>query len=305
MKRILLIGLVGLIAPYAAHAKLNVVATTPDLGAIAQQVGGDRVEVTSLSKSTEDPHFVSPKPSFIVKLNRADVLIEGGAELELGWLSPLLEGARNPRLAPGEPGRISLAHDVALLEVPSALDRSKGDVHALGNPHFMTDPVNGGIVGRRICDSFCKIDPGGCDGYRANLAKFTERLDAKLVEWEKTLAPFKGAQIVAYHNTWPYFAKRFDLNIDQFLEPKPGIPPTPASLANVIAKMKAENLRVIVVEPYQNRKTAETVAADTGAVVLDFAQYPGGVKETGGGYIELMDYLVGSLAKALKGGATQ
>jgi len=293
------IALFTLLIPGAAHAKLNVVATTPELGAIAREIGGNLVEVSTLAKPTEDPHFVDAKPSFIAKLNHADALVEGGAELELGWLPPLLDGARNAKLAPGAPGRIAVAPGVPLLEVPATLDRSKGDVHAAGNPHFMPDPLNGKIAAQRIGDSFCQIDPKSCETYRANLAKFNARLDTKLAEWTQLLAPFKGQQIVAYHNTWPYFAQRFGLSIDLFLEPKPGIPPTPAHLAEVIAKMKADKIHVIVVEPYQNRKTAEAVAAATGATVLDFAQYPGGVKGTEGGYIELTDYLVKSLAKAL------
>jgi zinc/manganese transport system substrate-binding protein len=288
-----------LLLPALAQAKLNVVATTPELASIAHEIGGNLVEVATLAKPTEDPHFVDAKPSFIVKLNRADALVEGGAELELGWLPPLLDGARNPKLAPGAPGRIAIAPGVQLLEVPATLDRSKGDVHAAGNPHFMPDPVNGKIAALRICDSFCQIDPKSCATYQANLAKFNARLDAKLAQWTQSLAPFKGQQIVAYHNTWPYFAERFGLKIDLFLEPKPGIPPTPAHLAEVIAKMKTDKIHVIVVEPYQNRKTAEAVAAETGATVLDFPQYPGGVKGTEAGYVELIDYLVQSLAKAL------
>ena len=290
MKRILF----ALLIPFTAQAKLNVVATLPDLAAIAREIGGNLVDVTSLAKPTEDAHFVDAKPSFIVKLNRADVLIEGGAELETGWLPPLLESARNPKLT-----RIAIAPHIQMLEVPTALDRSKGDVHALGNPHFMTDPVNGKIAAHLICDAFCTRDAKNCDTYQANLAKFDAQLDGKLAEWQKLLAPFHGAQIVAYHNTWPYFANRFQLKIDLFLEPRPGIPPTPAHLNEVIQQMKADKIHVIIVEPYQNRKTAETVAHDTGAIVLSFAQYPGGAKGTEGGYIELIDYLVKSLANVL------
>ncbi len=294
--------LAGVFLAQVSEAKLNVVATTPELGGIARAIGGNRVEVTSLAKPTEDPHFVDAKPSFVVKLNRADVLIEGGAELEIGWLPPLLDNARNPKLAAGAPGRIAIGPGVSLLEVPTTLDRSKGDVHAMGNPHFMTDPVNGKIAAQTICDGLCKIDASGCDAYHANLAEFKAQLDAKQAEWQKLLAPYRGQQIVAYHNTWPYFAQRFGLKIDLFLEPKPGIPPTPASLAEVIAKMKAEHIHVIIVEPYQNRKTADTVAADTGATVVALTQYPGGVKGSDGGYIELIDYLVRTLASALAKG---
>ncbi len=301
MKIFILMSLSGLLS-VVAQAKLNVVTTTPDLAAIAHEVGGERVTVVALARPMEDPHFVAAKPSFVVKLNRADVLIEGGAELELGWLSALVDQTRNPRIRPGAAGRVAVARAVRLLEVPTTLDRSRGDIHALGNPHFMTDPLNGRAAARLIAEAFCQIDPAAGEAYRAALAQFESRLETKLADWEKRLGPFRGARVAAYHNTWPYFAGRFGLRSDLFLEPKPGIPPTPASLAGVIAQMKADKVRAIIVEPYQNRRTAEKVATETGAVVLDFTQYPGGVKGTDKGYIELIDHLVGTLAAALEKG---
>ena len=285
--------------PWLAEAKLNVVATTGDFGSIAQEIGGDKVTVATLAKPTEDPHFVDAKPTFIVKLNHADVLVEGGAELEIGWLPPLLDGARNTKLESGAPGHIACNQGVQLLEVPATLDRSKGDIHAAGNPHFMTDPVNARIVAQHLADAFSALDPKSADSFKANLKKFTDQLDAKMAEWEKTLAPFKGQEIVAYHNSWPYFGKRFGLNIDLFLEPKPGIPPTPTHLAEVILKMKEDKAHVIIVDPYLNRRTADTVAGKTGATVVEVTQFPGGVKGTESGYIAMMDYLVNSVAKAL------
>jgi len=291
----------GLVAT-AAQAKLSVVATTPELGSIAAEIGGNRVSVTTLAKPTEDPHFVAAKPSFIVKLNRADALTEGGAELEIGWLPPLLDQARNPKLAAGAPGRILCAENIQLLEVPATLDRSKGDIHAAGNPHYMTDPGNASMVAKRLAGALSELDPKSRDVYQANLRKFTERLESKLAEWEKLCAPFKGERVVAYHDSWPYFARRFGLTIVLFLEPKPGIPPTPVHLAKVIAQIKAEHIRVIMVEPYQNRKTAETVAAETGATVVDVAQFPGPIKGTDDSYIALMDYVVHSVAKELGAG---
>ena len=293
-----LIGLSTLAA--TSQAKLNVVATTADFGAIARNIGGDLVEVSVLAKPTEDPHFVDPKPSYMVKLSRADVLIEGGAELEVGWLPPLLDGARNTKLAAGQPGHVCCAEGLALLEVPTALDRSQGDIHAMGNPHFMTDPVNAGHAAKLICATFVAVDSEHAAAYQAALAVFMKRLDENMAIWQKKMAPFQGKSVVAYHNSWPYFANRFGVKIDLFLEPKPGIPPTPAHLADVVTHMKTEHINVIVVEPYQNRKTAEKVAAETGATIVDFAQFPGGVKGTEAGYIELIDYLVNSLATALK-----
>jgi zinc/manganese transport system substrate-binding protein len=284
-----------------ALAKLNVVATTADLASIAKAIGDERIDLTVLAKPTEDPHFVDAKPSLILKLNRADVVVEGGAELEIGWLPRLLDEARNTKLAASAAGHVLCSQGVALKEIPSTLDRSKGDIHAAGNPHYIVDPANAKSVARNITEAFCALDEKSAAAYRANLQKFTEALDAKLVEWQKKLEPFKGQQVVAYHNSWLYFGDRFGLNIDLFLEPKPGVPPTPRHLAEVILKMKQDKVHVILVDPYLDRRTAETVAAKTDATVVDVAQFPGGVKGTEGGYIALMDYLVNSVAKALAG----
>ena len=284
-----------------AFAKLNVVATTPDLASIAKEIGGDHIELTILAKPTEDPHFVDAKPSLIVKLNRADVLIEGGAELETGWLPHLLDQSRNAKLAAGASGHVVCSRGVPLKEIPTALDRSKGDIHAAGNPHYLVDPANAKIVAQNITEVFCSLDEKSATAYRANLKHFTEALDAKMVEWQKKLEPFKGQQVVAYHNSWLYFGDYFGLKIDLFLEPKPGVPPTPRHLADVILKMKADKVHVILVDPYLNRRTAETVAARTGATVVDVTQFPGGVGGTDGGYIVLMNHLVNSVVKALAG----
>ena len=296
MKKLLL-GMLGVVLALGAQAKLNIVVTTPDLASIAKEVGGDKVEITTLARPTEDPHFVDAKPSFIVKLNKADALIEGGAELEIGWLPSLLSGARNPKLASGQPGRILCNEGIQMLEVPSQMTRAEGDIHPLGNPHFAIDPGNARIIAAHLTDAFAKLDPSSAEVFRANGKKFTDALDAKLVEWQARLAPFKGAKVVSYHKSWPYFAGRFGLEMDLFLEPKPGIPPSPAHLAEIIAKMNEQHARVIIVDPYLNRKTAETVARSTEAKVVDVAQMPGGVKGTDG-YIALVNYLVNSIATA-------
>ncbi len=281
-----------------ALAQLRVVATTPDLASIAREIGGDRVNVVALAKPTEDPHYVDAKPSHIVTLNRADALIEGGAELELGWLPPLLENSRNSKIAAGAPGRIVASEGVKMLEIPSSFDRSKGDVHSLGNPHFMIDPVNVKIIARNIAGHFAQIDPKSAATYNGNLARFNAKLDAKFADWQKQLAPYRGARIVTYHKDFVYLADRFGLSILDELEPKPGIAPSPAHLAQVIGKMKATNAKVILVQPFQNRRTAETVARQTGAVVLDVAQQPGAAKNTVT-YFDMMDNLVRTLAGGL------
>jgi ABC-type Zn uptake system ZnuABC Zn-binding protein ZnuA len=286
----------------AALAKLNVVATTPDLGSIAKEIGGNHIELSTLAKPTEDPHFVDAKPSFIVKLNHADLLIEGGAELEIGWLPALLDQARNPKIMPGAPGHVACSQGINLLEIPSSLDRSRGDIHAAGNPHYMVDPLNAKIVASHITDAFCAHDAQSCDAYRANLKKFNDAIDSKMKQWEQQMAPFKGQQVAAYHNSWVYFGNRFGLKIDLFLEPKPGVPPTPTHLAEVITKMREDKVRAIIVDPYLNRRTAETVAEKTGATVVDVSQFPGGIKGTEGGYIPLMDKIIISIAQAMKKG---
>ena len=282
--------------PPAART-LTVVATTPDLAALAREIGGGEVKVSALAKPSEDPHFVDAKPSHIVTLNRADVLIEGGAELEIGWLPPLLESARNDRIAAGSAGLIVASKGIQMLDVPATLDRARGDVHALGNPHFLIDPVDAKIVAGEIAAHFAQLDPGSTAEFKTNLARFNKTVDAKMTEWQRLLAPYRGAKVVTYHNDFVYFAKRFNLEVVETLEPKPGIAPSAAHLAKVIETMRSANAHVILVQPYQNRKTAETVARQTNAVVLDVSQQPGALKNTST-YVELMDTMVHTLVSA-------
>jgi zinc/manganese transport system substrate-binding protein len=286
--------------PFAPPAaKLSVVATTPDLGAIAKEIGGDLIDVKTLAKPTEDPHFVDAKPSLVVTLNRADVLIEGGAELEVGWLPPLLETARNSKIAAGSPGLVIASQGIRMLEVPTTLDRSRGDVHAQGNPHFLLDPVNVKMVAAQIAEHFSQVDAGDAAKFKANLAAFNAKVDAKAAEWDKTLAPFKGAKVVTYHNDFVYFANRYGMQIVETLEPKPGIAPSAAHLAKVIGTMKSAGAKIVLVQPYQNRKTAETVARQADAVVIDYSQQPGALKNTAT-YFDLMDTMVKTIAAALQ-----
>ncbi|MBI5505047.1 MAG: zinc ABC transporter substrate-binding protein [Deltaproteobacteria bacterium] len=281
-----------------AHAKLQVVATLADFGALATQIGGDHVDVTVLAKPTEDEHFVDARPSFVVKLRNADVLIEGGAELELGWLPPLLQNARNEKIEIGAPGRVVASQGIILMNVPVGATRAAGDVHALGNPHYMIDPIIAKTVAQRIAQSFAACDGANAAIYDTNYAGFAGTIDTKLQEWGKAMLPFKGASVVAYHDSWPYLAHRFGVTIDTFLEPKPGIPPSPSHLAEVIEKMNARKIKAIIVEPFQNRKIAEKVAASTGARIVDAAQYPGALPNTET-YVALIDALVSRLAAAL------
>ena len=302
MKNLNLIRLAALasfaLASAPAGAQLKVVATTPDLASLAKEIGGNAVTVTALAKPTEDPHFVDAKPSHIVTLNRADVLIDGGAELELGWLPPLLESARNSKIGSGAPGRVVASEGIKLIEIPTAFDRSKGDVHSLGNPHFMVDPVASKTVAANIASHFSAVDGKNAALYRSNLAKFNSTIDGKVAGWQKQLAPYRGAKIVTYHKDFGYFANRFGLQIVENLEPKPGIAPSPAHLAQVIGVMRAGGVKVILVQPFQNRKTAETVARQTGATVIDAPQQPGALPNTTT-YVSLIDNLVKTIAGAL------
>src|SRR5437868_13957811 len=220
-RRRLQLILAALFVPLVAHAKLNVVATLPDFGSLAREIGGDKVDVTVLAKATEDPHFVDARPSFVVSLRSAHVLIDGGAELEIGWLPPLLQNARNPKIEVGKPGRIQASQGVRLMNVPTNATRAAGDVHALGNPHFTVDPIIAKAIAQHIAQTFDALDSANAAAYDANYKKFEAAINAKLQEWGATLLPFKGQNVVAYHDSWPYFAHRFGVTIDTFLEPKP------------------------------------------------------------------------------------
>jgi zinc/manganese transport system substrate-binding protein len=298
MKKLLIVCFTFLLCA-VAQAKINVVATLPDFGALAREIGGDNIALTVLAKPTEDPHFVDARPSFVVALRNADVLIDGGAELEIGWLPPLLQNARNTKIEAGKPGRVQASQGIKLMGVPQQLTRAAGDVHALGNPHFCVDPIIAKAVAAHIAQAFSAVDAANAASYQANEKKFEAAINAKLQEWGATMLPFKGQHVVAYHDSWPYFSHRFGVEIDVFLEPKPGIPPSPAHLSEVIEQMKAQHIKAIIVEPYHDRKIADKVASATGAKVVDFSQFPGALPDTDS-YVKLIDALVRNLSVALK-----
>src|SRR6266542_3386433 len=239
-----------------ARADLHVIASTPDLGTLAREVGGKGADVTSLAKGTEDPHFVDAKPSFIRLLNRADVLIEGGADLEVGWLPPLILNARNPKIQLGQPGRIIASDEIKLIEVPTGpIDRSMGDVHPFGNPHFTMDPLNGKIIARVLMERFCAIGPADCPMFKTNLKQFEEKVDARLAVWEKQVAPLRGTKAISYHKSFSYLAQRFGFQVVNTIEPKPGIPPSASHVRDLVEQLKNEVVKLILVEPNHERKT--------------------------------------------------
>jgi ABC-type Zn uptake system ZnuABC Zn-binding protein ZnuA len=284
----------------AAQAKLNVVATLPDFGAIAQEIGGDKIKVTSIARGTEDPHFVDAKPSYIRVLNQADVLLEGGAELEIGWLPPLVNGARNEKILGDAPGHVILSRGIRLLELPTGpVDRSMGDVHPLGNPHYSLDPGNGKIIAATIAETLSKLDSANAAYYQANLQKFNDRIDKKLAEWTKALEPYKGTKVVTYHKSLTYFLERFGLELAGTIEPKPGIEPSPSYVNALIPRLKTAGAKLVLVEPFRPRKTPTIVAQSIGAkLVLLPAAVNGNEKVKD--YLSLFDYDVATIVAALK-----
>ncbi|MFQ5686031.1 MAG: metal ABC transporter substrate-binding protein [Candidatus Scalindua sp.] len=283
----------------AAYAKLKIVASTPDLGAVAKEIGKDKVKITHIARPTEDPHFVDARPSFMVKLNKADILIHGGLQLEIGWLPPLVMGARNNKIMPGQPGYLTASTGIHVLQVPKIASRAMGDLHPYGNPHYMLDPLNAKIVATHICKRLCLLDKGNCTYFQDNLQGFLKRLDKKLIEWEKMLEPYRGTKIVTYHRTFPYFAQRFHMEVMGSLEPKPGIAPSPTHINNLIPMMNSEGIKLIIIEDFRERKTPEFVASKTGAKVVVLPIVVGGRKETKD-YISFLDYNINQVVFALK-----
>ncbi|MEK7684648.1 MAG: metal ABC transporter substrate-binding protein [Verrucomicrobiota bacterium] len=287
-------------APFVAQARLNVVATITDFGAIAEAIGGDKVKVTSIARGTEDAHFVDARPSFIRMLNQADVLIEGGAELEIGWLPTLVNSARNGKILSDAPGHVILSPHLRLLEVPTGpVDRSMGDVHPLGNPHFWSDPANGKIMAKVLAERFGRLEPSNAAEFQANLRKFHERLDQKTVEWTKLLEPHRGTKVATYHKSFDYFLERFGLVLAGTIEPKPGIEPSPSYINALIPRLKTEGVRLVIVEPFRPRKSPEFVAQAIGAKLLILPEKVGGHEKVKD-YFSLFDYNVAQIVAALK-----
>src|SRR5581483_2230902 len=215
MKKALLVLFAFLLAaPAFAQGKLNVIATTEDLAAIAREVGGDRISIDSIAKGYQDPHFVEAKPSFILKLQKADVLIVVGRELEIGWLPPLEQQSRNGKIQPGADGYLDASLQAQILEVPTGqITRAMGDVHPLGNPHYWLDPENGKRIAKEIADKFSQLRANARAYFQQRLADFTTRLDTAEKGWLAKMAPYKGTKMVTYHRSFPNFAERFGLDI--------------------------------------------------------------------------------------------
>jgi ABC-type Zn uptake system ZnuABC Zn-binding protein ZnuA len=289
-----------LLAPAIASAQLKVVTTTEDLGSLASEIGGDKVSVTPLAKGYQDPHFVDPKPSFILAVSRADLLIAVGRELEIGWLPPLLTSSRNAKIQPGNKGYLDASTNVKILEIPTGqLTRAMGDVHPLGNPHYWLEPGNGRRMAQAIRDKLSELSPNDKAVFDRRYTDFDQRLAAAEKRWDAAMAPYKGTKIVTYHRSWPNFVEAFGLNVVGYVEPKPGIPPTPQHTLDLMNEMKRQNVKIVMVEPYFDLKTPNAIGRDTGAEVLVMPPSVGGVKEITD-YFKLFDYDINLLVTALK-----
>ena len=303
MKRTLLfMTLMGLFLGATAgfgKGKLQVVATLPELGDLARQVGGDSVEVFTIAKGTQDPHYLEAKPSFSVKLNRADLLIYSGLELEIGWLPLLIQGARNPKVTAGGPGELNASKALdRILEVPSGnVDRSQGDIHPLGNPHYLLDPRNGLKVANLIAAKLIELDPDHAAVYEQNRAAYEKKLSAKIAEWEKAAAPLKGLEVVGFHKMWEYLADWLGLKMEDYIENKPGIPASPQHKMELIKMMQQKKIPLILVATYNPPHDAEEVARQTGAKV---ATIPAAVEGEPGAdsYLDLFDHIIKALLAA-------
>jgi zinc/manganese transport system substrate-binding protein len=283
-----------------ASADIKVIATTEDLASLAKEVGGDKISVEALARGYQDPHFVEPKPSFIVKLHSAQLLLLVGRELEIGWLPPLLAQSRNANVQPGGRGYLDASLTVRILEIPTGqITRAMGDVHPQGNPHYWLDPANGRRIAQAIQQKLAQLSPGDATYFAARYGDFDKRLADAEKRWDAAMAPYKGTKIVTYHRSWPNFAERFGLDVIGYVEPKPGIPPSPSHTLELMQEMKRQNVKIIAVEPYFDLRTPNAIARDTGAQVLVLAPSVGGVKEASN-YIALFDYDVNLLVGAFK-----
>ena len=296
------VAIAGVLAtlPATARAAIKVVATVPALASLAKEVGGAQVEVKSMTQPTQDPHFVDARPSLALDLNRADLLLVVGVELEIGWLPTLLSGARNKDIMTGGRGYLDCSQFVSLREKHTGpVDRSMGDIHPGGNPHYLADPRVAAEVARGIASRLGELDPAHRAAYQQYLDAFLKRLDASRAGWEKRLAPFHGTPVIAYHRTWVYVASWLGLDEVAFLEPKPGIPPNPSHVAQLLTVARERKVRAILQEEYYPDATSRLVAERVPAALV---RVPGGPNFQGGeSYLDYVERLVTLLEQGLKG----
>jgi zinc/manganese transport system substrate-binding protein len=279
---------------------LKGVTSITDLAALAQEVGGDRVEVEAIARGYQDPHYVEAKPSFLLKLRRADLLILVGLQLEIGWLPPLITQCGNPRVQMNAPGYLDVSQFAEILEIPTTqITRAMGDVHPLGNPHYWLDPENGRRIAKGIEMKLAEMRPDDAAYFAERFNSFSQRLTEAEKRWEQQMQPYRGRMVVTYHNSWPNFAERFGLKVVGYVEPRPGIPPSPGHTFDLIQFMKQKNVKLILVEPYFDLKTPNSVARQTGGKVVVMLPSVGGEKEVTD-YFKLFDYDIQLLTKAFQ-----
>lgn len=297
MKKLFLL-LSLLLIPLNLQAKVNIVATLPVFGSLAEEIGGDRVNITSLARGNQDPHFLDAKPMYAVALNKADLLLQGGLELEVGWLPPVLNQASNSKIMPGSSGNVNLSQGITALEVPKTLlDRSMGDVHPLGNPHMWLDPRNAKLMAANIYQHLVQVDPEGKSYYEGRFQDFLNRMNAKMQVWDKKIAPFKGKDVLTYHKSLSYFVNWTGLNVVATIEPKPGMPPSSSRVDEIIKLLPNYKVKAILVENFYPKKIPEYLSQKTGIPLLDLPTDTGeeGIKT----YFDLIDHLIDALQKVL------
>ncbi len=294
-----LLAAVGLsLFPAEAPARVRVVTSLPDLRALVEAVGGDLVEADSLARGTQNPHDIEVRPSLMLKLRRADLLVRNGAGGD-PWVEPLLVGGQNARLFPGGPGYVDASAGVPIIAPGGAVDRSRGDVHPEGNPHFTLDPGTAPQVTANIVAGLARVDARNAAFFDRRRAEFLARLDEAMARWRARLLPFRGAPVVGYHETFTYLLRRFDLELAGAIEDRPGIPPSPAHLAALIQTMKQQKIRVVLTEPWADARAVERVARDSGARAVRLAPAVGGVMGTDT-YVDLVEHNVNALAEAFR-----
>jgi zinc/manganese transport system substrate-binding protein len=289
-----------LTAPVDADVDLTIVTTTEDLASLVREIGGEAVSVEALARGYQDPHFVEPKPSFILKLGRADLLVVVGRDLEIGWLPPLVQQSRNARIQPGAQAYLDASLTARILEIPTGqVTRAMGDVHALGNPHYWLDPDNGRRIAAAILEKLIALRPQRAAFFNERYAGFTRRLAASAERWDALMAPYRGVKVVTYHRSWPNFAERFGLNVIGYVEPRPGIPPTPAHTRDLVETMIQQRVKLLLVEPYFDLRTPNAIARQAGAQVVQLSPSVGATPDAAD-YFALFDHDLGLLVGAIR-----
>jgi ABC-type Zn uptake system ZnuABC Zn-binding protein ZnuA len=285
--------------PRQVEAKIKIVTTSTDLASIARLIGGDKVEVESIIQGYQNPHYVDIKPSYMVKLHKAEMFVKVGLDLEL-WAPVVAEGARNAKILPGGAGYVDASIGAEIMEIPQVkITREMGDIHIFGNPHYWLDPLNGKTVAENILQGLKRIAPEEHAYFEQNKAGFDKKIDELLPQWLEKMRPYGGTKVVAYHNSWPNFFHRFGLVAGGYVEPKPGVPPSPAHVSSLIAKMKHENIKVVIQEPFYETKISEFVADKTGARLLVLTPSVLGAEGVND-YFSLFDFLINSLISAFQ-----